>query len=103
MWHGVYNFILAVIGFVFVVISPIITYTSYKWIHNQHHNLDAAWTWFSDRKVVTSCSYDIAYIFSFAIPVIMMIVGLCMINVEWLQIWIAPKVWLIEYAAQLAK
>jgi len=24
-------------------------------------------------------------------------------NLDWLQIWIAPKVWLIEYAAQLVK
>lgn len=24
------------------------------------------------------------------------------INIEWLQIWIAPKIWLIEYAAKLA-
>jgi hypothetical protein len=103
MWHGVYNFILAVIGFVFVVMAPIITYTSYKWIHNQHHNLDSKWTWFSGNKIVTSCYYDAAYIFSFSIPVIMIIVGLFMMNIEWLQIWIAPKVWLIEYAAQLAK
>ena len=26
-----------------------------------------------------------------------------MINLEWLQIWIAPKVWLIEYAQSLIK
>lgn len=25
------------------------------------------------------------------------------INLEWLKIWIAPKLWLIEYAAQLVK
>lgn len=25
------------------------------------------------------------------------------LNLEWLQIWVAPKVWLIEYAAQLVK
>lgn len=24
-------------------------------------------------------------------------------NLDWLQIWIAPKIWLIEYAASLAK
>lgn len=29
--------------------------------------------------------------------------GLILINLTWLQIWIAPKVWLIEYAAKLAK
>lgn len=26
-----------------------------------------------------------------------------MVSLDWLQIWIAPKIWLIEYASQLAK
>ena len=26
-----------------------------------------------------------------------------MVNLDWLKIWIAPKIWLIEYASQLAK
>ena len=25
----------------------------------------------------------------------------CTFNIEWLQIWIAPKVWLIEYAVKI--
>jgi hypothetical protein len=29
--------------------------------------------------------------------------GFGAINLTWLQIWIAPKVWLIEYAAGLVK
>lgn len=27
----------------------------------------------------------------------------CTANIDWLQIWLAPKIWLIEYAASLAK
>lgn len=30
-------------------------------------------------------------------------IGLLFINIEWLKILIAPKVWLIEYAAILVK
>ena len=26
-----------------------------------------------------------------------------MVNIDWLKIWIAPKIWLIEYASQLSK
>lgn len=26
-----------------------------------------------------------------------------MVNLDWLKIWISPKIWLIEYASQLAK
>lgn len=29
--------------------------------------------------------------------------GICLINFRWLQIWIAPKIYLIEYAAKLIK
>jgi hypothetical protein len=35
----------------------------------------------------------------FSIP--LLIIGLCEINLDWLQIWLAPKVYLIEYAANL--
>lgn len=31
------------------------------------------------------------------------IVGCALINLDWLKIWIAPKVWLLEYASQLVK
>jgi hypothetical protein len=33
---------------------------------------------------------------------ILCLVFITLINLEWLQIWIAPRVWLIEYAAKLA-
>jgi len=29
------------------------------------------------------------------------VVFMYLINLEWLQIWIAPKVWLVEYAAKM--
>lgn len=75
-----------------------------------------SWCFYSGRRSITSCAYDkimrksaddkselivamtIVYgIFSF--------VGLCVFacNFDWLQIMIAPKVWLVEYAASLAK
>lgn len=37
------------------------------------------------------------------VGIIPAIASLILINVEWLQIIIAPKIWLIEYAASLAK
>lgn len=41
---------------------------------------------------------------SFVLSLISIIVGLIGIcDIEWLQIWLAPKVWLIEYAADLVK
>ena len=31
------------------------------------------------------------------------LIAVCTFSTDWLQIWIAPKIWLIEYAASLAK
>lgn len=39
-----------------------------------------------------------------AVPVLVVIITVCTpLNITWLQIWLAPKVYLIEYAAQLTK
>jgi len=37
------------------------------------------------------------------VPVALDAVILCHLNLQWLKIWLAPKIWLIEYAAKLAK
>jgi len=42
------------------------------------------------------------FIFSSAI-LTLCLPSLFMFNIQWPQIWIAPKVWLIEYAASLVK
>ena len=42
-------------------------------------------------------------IFSAVILLIAIVTCIATINIEWLQIIIAPKVWLIEYAADLVK
>lgn len=38
-----------------------------------------------------------------AVGLVFALIGSCFINIEWLQIWIAPKVWLLEYAGSLLK
>ncbi len=37
------------------------------------------------------------------IPVTLFLIGLCHLNINWLKIWLAPKIFLIEYAAALMK
>ena len=44
------------------------------------------------------------YVLLGTFPRIAAFVTVCvMVNLDWLKIWIAPKIWLIEYASQLAK
>lgn len=64
------------------------------------------WTSFDGRTndgyFISSVYYDICTVF---VPIFGSIMGVLIIafNFEWLKIWIAPKLFLIEYAASLVK
>lgn len=64
------------------------------------------WTSFdgcpNDGYFISSFYYDICTVFA---PIFGSIIGVLIIafNFEWLKIWIAPKLFLIEYAASLVK
>lgn len=103
MWHGVFNFILFLVGFVFLVclsktINKCLCFTSKA---KKDYEDGKDWTRFSKGSDTTSSIYDEIGLVYFIVPV-QLVIGLCTINLEWLQIWLAPKVWLIEYAAKLA-
>ena len=81
MWYMIYKAILFGLG----ILSCILI----TW----------AWLWFAKIK-----EPDKSDLFGpILLVTIMSMMGLFfLINLEWLQIWIAPKVWLIEYVADLA-
>lgn len=83
LWYGIYNFILFVIGMLLVIA---IVYGNYK-----------QWQYWKKQDEVEP--YVMANIFQ-AFLFLPLTVAL---NLTWLQIWIAPKVWLIEYMGQLIK
>ncbi|EIP9252067.1 hypothetical protein LT861_002045 [Escherichia coli] len=64
------------------------------------------WTSFdgrpNDGHFISSVYYDICTVF---VPIFGSIMGVLIIafNFEWLKIWLAPKLFLIEYAASLVK
>lgn len=95
MWHGVYNFlimILCVVGLINMIISyiwcnKIIKSTGFK-----------SWTDFGDP----TSSLVKVWVIS-AVAGVIGIVSLIEFNIIWLQIWIAPKLFLIEYMASLVK
>lgn len=70
-------------------------------------------TWFFVEKAILSKLkkedvelFDVAMFYGLLgcfIRIIPFIALTKMISLDWLQIWIAPKIWLIEYASQLAK
>lgn len=84
MWHAVYNaamFIFALIMLFSGVSTAISAFASGKLSGYEWNKQDA--------KIIFG--------------VISVIVFLYTVNLTWLKIWIAPKVWLLEYAASLAK
>jgi len=89
MWHGVKSGILCLFGLILLV-------TSIKLIPK---HVKKTWDWGESEGAGME-----AFTMFWILPVIVvLIVCVKMINLTWLQIWIAPKVWLLEYAASLVK
>jgi len=86
MWYGVYNFILFIAS---IVIAPLIvyTYTRYMIALGSSNNVTDADVFCMVGGGITIIGISIA--------------ALININLVWLKIWIAPKLFLIEYAGTL--
>ena len=66
------------------------------------------WTRYCSSTKTTSTEYDAIMIMpdywkAKASGAFVVMIGCLWTNIDWLQIWIAPKIWLIEYASQLTK
>ena len=64
------------------------------WAYKKYKKSDEGWDEFC---------VELASVFGGSALFVMFVGGLYMINLKWLQIWIAPKIYLIEYAAELIK
>ena len=91
LWHGVKSFLTAI--FCWIAIA-VMTRLIYKYSGPSESN---SFTLTHDQEgdISPHCVSLILLIF----PYIFLLGGA--LNLTWLQIWIAPKVWLVEYAAKL--
>jgi hypothetical protein len=85
-WYGVYNFILFIIGLVLFIVLAIVDYKIGKRMLGVWDGYD----FFSCYLIAGSVARLVVYF----TPLVLM-------NLTWLKIWIAPKVWLLEYMATL--
>lgn len=85
VWHAAYSAIMCAVGLAGVILLPMFG----VWIFRKLVRDDE---WNDHPEVI-----GIAILF---FPFTMAVAAL---NLTWLKIWIAPKVWLIEYAAALLK
>jgi len=86
LWYSVKSAITS-------IICIFILYLIYKFTSWQYKKFNDADLEFWDHP-------ELMFNLLLLIPIM---ISLKVMNLDWLQIWIAPKVWLIEYAASLAK
>lgn len=86
MWHGIKSFVELIFG-IFLILMILV----YAKVAPEHID-----------KIEDSEVSALAIVLSIIVCIAAFILSLFKMNLEWLQIWIAPKVWLIEYAAKLA-
>jgi len=97
-WYFAYNLIQFIVGLVIVIIVVVFWYKQFAWGVTQsklERKLQSDYYTDADGQVVR-------YILN-AIMFIPLIIGFVMMNLEWLKIYIAPRLWLIEYTANLVK
>lgn len=92
LWHGVYSFILFLIGFAFIAAHVVFAKRILSWCVLSAKKLESE---YGPGGAAFLVFPGVAHV------VLIIIATVGFLNLEWLQIWIAPKVWLIEYAAKL--
>jgi Flp pilus assembly protein TadB len=116
VWHFVYSLILFGVGICLMSLSVKLARQA-KAVGEQNrarakqeYEAGEAWTRYRPGSTMTSARYDwvtetgdYASVARWILSPICFIVSLTLLNLQWLKIWIAPKLWLIEHAAQLAK
>ena len=101
MWKAVSSFIIWCTS-IFLIISTLILA---KAIKNAEENLDTKKSVFWLDKGYSKGDVTFIGFMSIVYCIVADIIGLAMFicNWTWLKIWIAPKIYLIEYAASLVK
>lgn len=93
LWNGIYSFIEWVAGLVMISLTTVMCFKVVK--ISKDNDVDVV----DDFGFFGFMSFPIGFVFSMA----NLACGVALLNFDWLKIWIAPKAWLIEYAANLVK
>ena len=93
LWHGVKSAMYCVIGILLVGFIVWINKKQFNSIKEQKEEDESWGEYLSDLPILMCNMFQAFWIFPLVI----------LINIEWLQIWLTPKVWLIEYGAKLIK
>jgi len=110
-WHGLKSFAFFIVGIVTLIALVFAVKVMVGKIPQKPpaENGEPNWAYDITRyshigdTVTSTVRLDLSCVLGTIFSLFVFIFSMSMINIEWLQIWIAPKVWLIEYAASLTK
>jgi len=94
-WYGIYYF-------VYNIVCLLLIYGSYRLFAYMYHEYKNRRTsiWYEkiyQNEVGLSDTGLFVSIVSFMVATIATVVSIAHLNLIWLKIWIAPKVWILEY------
>jgi len=110
LWHGIYSFTLFLVSVVIVLSAPYQVKKIKSLIPEKiKEGDDDNWFWHDSNRSYKPLGFSVkqteaAFVFWIAVCVVSLIqvtLVVKLLNLEWLKIWIAPKVWLLEYASNL--
>ena len=104
LWHGIHSALMTIFGLgIFIIIYIVIK--KYTGVGEKIDPKNEYST--NNHKVTLTHDNDgddhAGIIFTPILMTVSGIIGMTMLNLTWLKIWIAPKLWLIEYTATLIK
>lgn len=85
-WYGVKSFLSMLLSVAILIALVVIFVKAFKWA--KKHNYD-------EEDMFFGCLF---FAMGSIIPIV---IAASFFSIEWIQIWIAPRVWLIEYASKL--
>ncbi len=127
LWNAIYSAILFSVGILIVSACSYVGINNNKFIQKRKERITQTqkaareaferkenWCFYHGSsnvtsieydRIMTKSAYDEFFIAMVCCWVLCLFVGIMFLskNTDWLMIWIAPKVWLIEYAAQFIK
>ncbi len=106
-WHFVESFLFFTLGLLLVTSAVVIPTNIYKWANKKKpekkEDVQFPWEWRSYEpkpevcpEVIIPCGFYSPIAAFFGVVVLLH-------NLTWLKIWVAPKLYLLEYAASLVK
>jgi len=103
LWYGIESLIYFILFLILSVIMPMACLRLSATVKKSRDDGEE-WTKWCGNSSITSGSYDaISGLLRFSLVLSPIFLIIALNSLEWLQIMIAPKIWLLEYASNLVK